>query len=101
MLGNEVVLVTVGNKIDLERGRVVNKQKAEEFSATVGAKHFETSAKLNQGINEMFSDLTKMMIAKDQDKDGEDGVKRKPKGFVIEAPQQTETKKDEGCCGGS
>jgi len=100
MLGNDVVLVIVGNKIDLERGRVVNKQKAEEFSTTVGAKHFETSAKLNQGINEMFSDLTKMMLAKDHDKDVEDGIKRKPKGFLIE-PQPQETKKDEGCCGSS
>jgi len=103
MLGNDVVLVIVGNKIDLERNRVVQKQKAEEFSVSVGAKHFETSAKLNQGINEMFSELTKFIIKKEQENDElEGGAVRKPKGFVITPEQQPEVKKDEGgCCGSS
>lgn len=74
MLGNAVSLVIVGNKIDLEKNRVVPAATAEasvtvntgvclsnehRFAASVGAQHFYTSAKLNKGIEEMFLDLTK------------------------------------------
>jgi len=99
MLANDVVLIIVGNKVDLERNRIVNKQKAEEFASSVGAKHFETSAKLNQGIHEMFSELTKLIVKKEQEHDEQESVTRKPKGFVITRDPQEEVKKDEPCCG--
>jgi len=100
MLGNDVVLAIVGNKLDLERNRIVNKQKAEEFASSVGAKHFETSAKLNQGIKEMFTELTKMIVEKERLGDDDPGNKRKTKGFVV-AEQPQDTKKEETCCGSS
>jgi len=101
MLGNDVVLVIVGNKIDLERNRIVVKQKAEEFAASVGAKHFESSAKLNQGVSEMFSELTKLILKKEQEGDDQETGQRKPKGFVITQESTQEVKKEEPCCGSS
>lgn len=32
------------------------------YAMSVGAKHFHTSAKLNKGIEEMFLELTRLMI---------------------------------------
>ena len=32
------------------------------YAATVGAKHYPTSAKLNKGLEEMFLDLTKRLL---------------------------------------
>lgn len=58
MLGNEVVLVIVGNKTDLEKDRNVNTEEAEEYATSVGARYFETSAKLNVGIEDVFLDLS-------------------------------------------
>lgn len=58
MLGNEVVLVIVGNKTDLEKDRNVSTQEAEEYASSVGARYFETSAKLNEGIEDVFLDLS-------------------------------------------
>ncbi len=49
----------VGNKVDLERNRVVSLAEAEKYAESVEAKHFSTSAKLNKGVNEIFLDLTK------------------------------------------
>jgi Ras-related protein Rab-21 len=87
MLGQDIVLTIAGNKIDLERNRVVPLEKAEaydsffdllqstsfsfresdfffsfslsfsRYAASVGAKHVSTSAKLNKGLNELFLDL--------------------------------------------
>jgi len=63
MLGADIVLAIAGNKCDLERNRVVPLVKAEEYAASVGAKHYNTSAKLNKGVNELFLDLTTRMLS--------------------------------------
>ncbi|XP_026472927.1 ras-related protein Rab-21-like [Ctenocephalides felis] len=62
MLGSEIVLMIVGNKLDLEQDRNVSVEEAESYAAQVGAKHFQTSAKLNEGIEELFSSLTREML---------------------------------------
>lgn len=45
----QVVLVLVGNKSDLEGSRAVPLAEAERYAKSVGAAHFQTSAKLNRG----------------------------------------------------
>ena len=65
MLGTDIVLAIAGNKIDLERNRVVPLDKAEAYAQSVGAKHFSTSSKLNKGLHEMFLDMTKSMFLPD------------------------------------
>jgi len=63
MLGKEVVLAIAGNKCDLERSRVVSIEEAEQYAESVAAKHYSTSAKLNKGLEELFLDITKRMLA--------------------------------------
>jgi len=63
MLGKEVVLAIAGNKCDLERSRVVSIEEAEQYAESVSAKHYSTSAKLNKGLEELFLDITKRMLA--------------------------------------
>jgi len=62
IIGDRVQLVVAGNKIDLldkdNQQRRVDAANAEEYCRSVGAVHFETSAKLNRNIDEMFSTLT-------------------------------------------
>lgn len=62
MLGTDICLVIVGNKTDLEKNRHVNLEEAETYAEKVGAMHFQTSAKLNQGIEDMFLSLTEKML---------------------------------------
>lgn len=57
MLGNDIVLCIVGNKIDLEKDRRVPNQIAEDYAKSVNAKLYHTSAKLSKGIDEVFNDL--------------------------------------------
>jgi GTPase SAR1 family protein len=62
MLGNDVVLCIVGNKIDLEKDRHVSVQTAEDYAKSVNAKLYHTSAKLNKGVEELFSDLAQRKL---------------------------------------
>ena len=59
MLGKEITLAIAGNKVDLNR--TVSLEEAEAYASSVGAKHYSTSAKLNQGVEELFLDLAKRM----------------------------------------
>ncbi|XP_023327347.1 ras-related protein Rab-21 [Eurytemora carolleeae] len=49
MLGDEISIVIVGNKTDLVNKRVIKREDAESYAASVGAQHYLTSAKLNRG----------------------------------------------------
>ncbi|KAJ0183876.1 hypothetical protein K1T71_000299 [Dendrolimus kikuchii] len=62
MLGSDILLAIAGNKIDLEHERTVVLEEAESYASTVGAKHYYTSAKLNQGVEELFLDITRDMV---------------------------------------
>lgn len=66
MLGTDIILTIAGNKIDLEHERTVPLEEAESYANMVGARHFYTSAKLNQGVEELFLELTKEMLEKSE-----------------------------------
>lgn len=72
-LGDDCVLFVVGNKCDLEKDRNVPIREAEEYSRSVGAQHFSTSAKKNQGVQELFFEISKKMIEKSANSDDGSG----------------------------
>ena len=53
---------SAGNKIDLEKKRNVRREMAEEYAESVGAAHIHTSAKTNEGIDQLFAALTQKMM---------------------------------------
>jgi Ras-related protein Rab-21 len=61
-VGNEILLTIAGNKLDLERQRVVSKQEAQEYAESVGAAYSETSAKLGKGIDDIFGGMGKRLL---------------------------------------
>lgn len=98
MLGNDICLCIAGNKIDLEKERHVSVADAEAYAASVGAKHFHTSAKLNKGIEEMFLDLSKSMIEKagqDNNRNQKDSTNRKS---VVVVDDDAPAHQKSGCC---
>ncbi|VDN03859.1 unnamed protein product [Thelazia callipaeda] len=62
MLGDEVYLIIIGNKLDLERNRNVDKNEATEYARSIDAGYFETSAKDNIGVIQAFDHLVKGLI---------------------------------------
>ncbi|XP_073832987.1 RAS oncogene family member Rab21 [Musca autumnalis] len=62
MLGSEIILTIAGNKIDLEEQRTVQEDEAVAYAESVGAHYFETSAKTNENVDELFMELTRLMV---------------------------------------
>ena len=70
MLGNNICIAIVGNKTDLlppneQNSLTMNAlvSEAQEYSNGIGnATHYNTTAKLNRGIDELFLSLTKRML---------------------------------------
>ena len=60
----EAVLVLVGNKTDLSSKRVVTREEAEAFAKKSNMLYFETSAKNNEGVEEMFIKTADAVLAK-------------------------------------
>ncbi|KAK7107601.1 ras-related protein Rab-21-like [Littorina saxatilis] len=100
MLGQDVTLCIVGNKTDLEKDRHVPVQEAEAYAASVNAKHFHSSAKLNRGIEELFLDLSKGMIEKSDGTMGRGGrTGSNRRNVVVVDDDQQQQAKTGGCCG--
>ena len=57
-----VYKILVGNKNDLEKDRKVIFEKGKEFANLHGMKFFETSAKENINVEEVFKEMTKDII---------------------------------------
>lgn len=66
MLGSEIVLTIAGNKTDLEELRNVPQEEALAYAESVGAHYFECSAKANENIEEIFTELTRLMVQHSQ-----------------------------------
>nr|ABD65439.1 Rab21 [Suberites domuncula] len=62
IVGDNIAVCIVGNKIDLEKHRTVSHREAEDYASSVGATHFNTSAKQNKGVQELFLDLSKNIL---------------------------------------
>lgn len=76
------------------------------YAKSVGAKHFHTSAKLNQGIEEMFLELSHRMIERAMENDqqkasslGRSGSTRR-NVVVVEDEEEAAARPKPGCCGG-
>ena len=65
---HDIVLAIAGNKKDLEEQRTVKLAKAKEYADSVGAIIYETSAKDNEGIEELFVDVSRRLIELNQKK---------------------------------
>ena len=53
----DVVLVLVGNKVDLAQARVVTLEQAQELASSNGIEYFETSAKENTNVSQTIEYL--------------------------------------------
>lgn len=62
IVGDDIDISIAGNKSDLQRNRKVSEEDAKKYAESVGATHFNTSAKLNRGLEDVFVELTKRML---------------------------------------
>ena len=51
---NEIYMILIGNKLDLEEQRVITKEEGEELAEELGMKFYETSAKDGTNVEDIF-----------------------------------------------
>ncbi|CAG9318812.1 unnamed protein product [Blepharisma stoltei] len=96
----DICIVIAGNKCDREKERQISKAEAMEYARKVGVLHFDTSAKTGMGVEEIFSELGRLVYEVQMKKNpgtGERGYKsRKGKKIIIKKEEEVQKKKD--CC---
>ncbi|KAH7019892.1 ras family-domain-containing protein [Ilyonectria destructans] len=74
-----IPIVIVGNKADLEENRAVPRAKGFSISQRWGAPYYEASARTRTNVDEVFIDLCRQMLRRDDEQqaqgDGDDGYK--------------------------
>ncbi|XP_060113842.1 ras-related protein Rab-17 [Heteronotia binoei] len=68
-LQNEIVIILVGNKVDLSEEREVTIQEATEFAKTKCILYMETSAKSDYQVTELFMTLARELLKLEQQKE--------------------------------
>ena len=92
---NELDICLVGNKIDLE-GRVITREEGEKFALDNDIKYFEVSAKTSEGIEELFTSVTKGAVDKIFQANKEDNDDKKQIFEYLDNRSQRKRKKK--CC---
>jgi len=70
---DNIPMVLVGNKCDSTQPRQVSKDEAECFAKKVNGHYYESSAKLNLNVTEVFEDLVRQISVKYPHKKGKKG----------------------------
>mmetsp|Transcript_10952 Transcript_10952/g.13843 ORF Transcript_10952/g.13843 Transcript_10952/m.13843 type:complete len:84 (-) Transcript_10952:439-690(-) len=52
---DDIPIIVVGNKIDLER--IISADEGHELASGLGYSYFETSAKTGEGVKQMMKDI--------------------------------------------
>ena len=66
VLHNDVLIAIACNKCDLSARRAVSVEQAQDFAESLDAMLFETSAMTGQGVDELFLDLSAMLLQRSQ-----------------------------------
>ncbi|CAL1263491.1 unnamed protein product [Larinioides sclopetarius] len=90
---NNCVICIVGNKLDLEHKRAVDRNKAAHFAKSIGALYFETSAKTNEGIMDVFIHVARQMINSYQRRKSSTGSQNPPVKLEMATKE-----KESHCC---
>jgi small GTP-binding protein len=96
---DNVKVVLVGNKVDLEQQRVISTEKGQKLAERHSCKFFETSAFTGVGVKEAFTSLAELVLS--EKKSGDEHFRdNRAKSFVLKKSDKKEEPKNKssGCC---
>merc|ERR1719263_2392673 len=95
--GNDVVIVLVGNKTDLQDRRQVSTEEGEEKAKESGVMFIETSAKAGHSIKALFRQLAAALPGQEEAAGGEPSITHVQLNHLT--PTDPPLEKKGGCCG--
>jgi Ras-related protein Rab-21 len=109
IVGSDINITIAGNKCDMEKNRSVQESEATAYAESVGAAHFNTSAKTNKGLDETFNDLSNNMLTRRNKEGGSGGggssgggrgggSRGKQKLVIVDDTPRESTTAKSGCC---
>ena len=97
---SHIKLGIIGNKIDLAYKRVlfsfrkvITLQKGIEMGTSLGLKHYESSAKTKDNVNDLFHDIIGTIV-----KDRKDEEASQEQEKAIKLKKMSNEKKKKNCC---
>ena len=91
-----IPVIIIGNKIDMEESREINKENAETFAKENNYKYFETSAKTGEGVDNAVRELV-IQILKQSGQIDDQKLARASSVQIKEANIE-DSKKKKSCC---
>ena len=88
-----VLKTLVANKTDLEEQRKIKKEEGESIAKKYGVNFFEVSAKDNKNIDELFLDIAKSLLVKNDNGLNEENVSN-----IVLNNNKINLKKKKKCC---
>jgi len=103
----DVIRIIVGNKSDLAPKRKVSTEEGKALAAKYGVKHFETSAKIDEGVTDAFMTMARDVKEKRVEAELEAEMKKR-RASTLPAQSQSgplnladQTPAKGACCAGS
>ena len=93
--------ILVGNKIDLQKERVIDKEKLENFANKKGMNFYEASAKEGTNVDLIFTELAKLILEDKSDQQIKEEFSHKNRSLSVyskESEESNNPKKKKGCC---
>ena len=91
--------ILIGNKVDLEESREVDKSDGEQLAKKLECPYFETSAKTGENIIEALDEIAKITYLQWKQANGRHSI-RISSSDSVKSEKEKEVKKG-GCCGSS
>ena len=90
-------LIVIGNKIDMEDSREIDKEEANKFATENNYKYFETSAKTGEGVDEAIRELVNLVLNQNGEIDEQKIEARKSVQINGDRKENSNPKK-KSCC---
>ena len=93
--------ILVGNKIDLQKERVIDKEKLENFANKKGMNFYEASAKEGTNVDLIFTELAKLILEDKSDQQIKEEFCHKNRSLSVyskESEESNNPRKKKGCC---
>ena len=96
----DISIVLAGNKCDKESERQIDMKDAVEYANSIGAAHYNTSAKSGKGVQELYTEIAKRVFAVHQKnlKNNPPVANSRGGRRVKITSADPETPKNKGCC---
>ena len=94
----DIVIVVAGNKADMERERQINRAEALEFCRKLQIRHFDTSAKTGNGVQEIFTELARGMFEINGNSTPRSSTRSRKNNRVVIDKNKSDERKKSKCC---